>query len=128
MNNLNPTDIRWHRKSRVLEVAFPNGQRFRLPAEYLRVFSPSAEVQGHGPDQAKLVAGKRLVTIARLEPVGRYALRLVFDDGHDSGLYTWQYLYELGQNYPKNWNRYLERLRKAGLRREPDDVTIIKLD
>ncbi len=112
-----PKEIRLHRKSRVLEVAYGDGRQYRLPCEYLRVYSPSAEVRGHGPGQEILLVGKEKVGIAAIEPVGHYALRLRFDDGHDSGLYTWEYLNELGQNMDDNWQAYLDRLREAGYKR-----------
>ncbi|HEY8053695.1 MAG: gamma-butyrobetaine hydroxylase-like domain-containing protein [Steroidobacterales bacterium] len=103
------TEIRLRRTSRLLAVSFADGGRFELPFEYLRVYSPSAEVKGHGPGQEVLVRGKENVGIAAVEPVGQYAVKLVFDDGHDTGLYTWKYLHELGREYPGNWARYLER-------------------
>lgn len=109
-----PTDIRLHQRSRVLEVSFNDGRTFRLPCEYLRVFSPSAEVRGHGPGQEVLVYGKAGVNIDRIEPVGRYAIKLVFDDGHDSGLYSWDYLHELGSRQEEYWQDYLDRLEQAG--------------
>lgn len=109
-----PTDIRLHQVSRILEVTFDDGHNFRLPCEYLRVFSPSAEVRGHGPGQEVLQHGKAGVNIKAIEPVGHYAVKLVFDDGHDSGLYSWDYLYELGTNYARNWQDYLARLAQAG--------------
>lgn len=114
-----PTDIRLHSRSRVLDVTFDDGASFELPCEYLRVFSPSAEVRGHGPGQEVLQVGKEAVNITAIEPVGLYAVKLVFDDGHDSGLYTWQHMYELGEGYEKNWQDYLQRLSQAGHRREP---------
>jgi DUF971 family protein len=104
-----PTEIKLRTVSRVLEVAFDDGQRFELPFEYLRVESPSAEVKGHGPGQETLVLGKQGVAVRAVEPVGQYAVRLVFDDGHDTGLYTWKYLYELGRDRAQRWQRYLER-------------------
>jgi DUF971 family protein len=107
-----PIEIKLRRASRVLEVSFADGSRFELPFEYLRVHSPSAEVKGHGPGQETLVLGKENVGIRAVEPVGQYAVRLVFDDGHDTGLYTWKYLHELGRDHAPNWARYLER--KAG--------------
>ena len=117
-----PTDIRLHQRSRVLEIAFSDGREFRLSCEYLRVFSPSAEVRGHGPGQEVLQHGKEQVNIKAIEPVGRYAVKLVFDDGHDSGLYSWDYLYELGVHQEENWRDYLERLQRAGIQRQaPDD-------
>ncbi len=115
-----PTDITLHQASRVLEIAFGDGQRFRLPCEFLRVYSPSAEVRGHGPGQEVLQAGKRDVGIVALESVGTYALKLVFSDGHDTGLYTWDYLYELGRDQDALWRRYLARLDEAGASRDPD--------
>jgi DUF971 family protein len=107
-----PTEIKLRHRSRVLEVSFEDGSRFELPFEYLRVHSPSAEVKGHGPGQETLVVGKQDVGIRAVEPVGQYAVRLIFDDGHDTGLYTWKYLHELGREQVKNWERYLAR--KAG--------------
>ena len=109
-----PTDIRLHAKSRVLEVVFDGHESFELPCEYLRVHSPSAEVQGHGPGQEVLQVGKTGVGIAGIEPVGNYALKIRFDDGHDTGLYTWDYLHELGTTREAKWASYLERLRAAG--------------
>ncbi len=105
-----PTEIRLRRTARLLEVTFGDGSRFELPFEYLRVHSPSAEVKGHGPGQETLVLGKESVGIRTVEPVGQYAVKLVFDDGHDTGLYTWKYLYELGRDREANWARYLERV------------------
>lgn len=113
-----PTDIRLHQKSRILEVAFDDGSRFRLPCEYLRVYSPSAEVQGHGPGQGVLQIGKERVNIVNIEPVGTYAVRLFFDDGHDTGLYSWELLYQLGAEQERLWQDYLDRLRKAGYQRQ----------
>lgn len=109
-----PTELTLKKASRCLDVTFADGTAFRLPAEYLRVHSPSAEVTGHSPGEGVLVTGKERVGIERIEPVGRYAVKLVFDDGHDTGLYTWQKLYELGANYESKWRRYLERLAAAG--------------
>ncbi|HVN46329.1 MAG TPA: DUF971 domain-containing protein [Steroidobacteraceae bacterium] len=103
------SEIRLRRASRLLEVTFTDGSRFELPFEYLRVHSPSAEVKGHGPGQEVLVLGKENVGITAIEPVGQYAVKLVFDDGHDTGLYTWAYLHELGREYREKWARYLER-------------------
>lgn len=113
-----PSSIRLHRKSRVLEVGWDDGTSFRLPCEYLRVFSPSAEVQGHGPGQAVLMIGKEKVNIAAIEPVGHYAVKLIFDDKHDSGLFSWSYLHWLGENYDENWATYLERLDEVGYKRK----------
>jgi DUF971 family protein len=107
------TEIRLRRSSRVLEVSFDDGSRFELPFEYLRVHSPSAEVKGHGPGQEVLVLGKEQVGIAAIEPIGQYAVKLVFDDGHDTGLYTWKYLHELGRERARYWARYEERRARA---------------
>lgn len=109
-----PTSIKLHRKSRMLAVAFDTGERFELPAEYLRVNSPSAEVKGHGPGQEVLVVGKQDVNIVEIEPVGQYAVRLVFDDGHATGIYSWPILHELGTRQEENWRAYLKRLEDAG--------------
>ena len=108
-----PTELRLRRRSRVLEVAFGPEERYSLPFEFLRVHSPSAEVKGHGPGQETLVLGKQSVGIREVEPVGQYAVRLVFDDGHDTGLYTWKYLRELGREQPVLWRRYLEKVAAA---------------
>ena len=113
-----PTDIRYQRDTRTLEVEFDIGETVAITAELLRVESPSAEVQGHGPTQKKTVGGKRLVDIREIEPVGNYAIRIVFDDGHDTGLYTWRYLRELGTDREKIWGDYVERLAKEGLSRD----------
>ncbi len=104
-----PTDIKIRTQSRLLEVAFDDGARFELPFEYLRVFSPSAEVKGHGPGEGTLQLGKQRVGITGVEPVGNYAIRLLFDDGHDTGLYSWTLLHALGRDRETNWRRYLER-------------------
>ncbi len=114
-----PTEIRLQTKSRQVVIAFDDGIRFELPFEYLRVNSPSAEVQGHGPEQDVLQTGKENVSVTAIEPVGHYAVRLVFDDGHNSGLYTWKYLYELGTGQEYKWQTYLDRLREAGYARQP---------
>lgn len=114
-----PTDIKLRTQSRVLEVLFEDGSRFELSFEYLRVFSPSAEVKGHGGGEGLLQTGKERVGISGIEPVGNYALRLKFDDGHDTGLYSWGLLYELGRNREANWTRYLLRCAQAGYRRTP---------
>src|SRR5688572_33478350 len=106
----NPVEIKRRTRSRVLEVAYEDGARYELPFEYLRVHSPSAEVKGHGPGQEVLVTGKQNVGIRAVEPVGQYAVKLVFDDGHDSGLYTWKYLRELGEGYTQKWAAYQARL------------------
>lgn len=112
-----PTEIKLRKSARELQIRFADGQSFALSFEYLRVFSPSAEVRGHGGGELLLVAGKKDVTITRIEQVGNYAVRLVFSDGHDSGLYSWSVLNELGRNQTANWARYLERLQAAGLNR-----------
>lgn len=113
------TEITLHRASRAVEVAFSDGRRFRLPCEFLRVYSPSAEVRGHGPGQEVLQTGKREVTVAAIEPVGHYAVRLRFSDGHDTGIYTWDLLYAYGLEQEAMWQRYLERLAAAGAGRDP---------
>src|SRR3954447_2676694 len=110
MSDPTPTEIKVRSKSRLLEVCFDDGSRFELPFEYLRVHSPSAEVKGHGPGQEVLVLGKQNVGIKAVEPVGQYAIKLVFDDGHDSGLYTWKYLRELGETYTQKWAVYQQRV------------------
>jgi DUF971 family protein len=114
-----PSEIRLRRKSRLLVVAFEDGCSFELPFEYLRVYSPSADVKGHGPGQEVLQVGKHAVDITAVEPVGHYAVRLVFSDGHNTGLYTWKYLYELGRDQTGNWQRYLDRLEAAGYADQP---------
>ncbi|MGA3305559.1 MAG: DUF971 domain-containing protein [Stellaceae bacterium] len=114
-----PTEIRLKRAEKRLEVDFDDGASFQLPAEYLRVESPSAEVQGHGPGQKQLVAGRLHIGILEVEPVGNYAIRIKFDDLHDSGIYTWAYLHELGREQKKRWQTYLKALEKAGQSREP---------
>lgn len=108
-----PLEIKLRTRSRLLEVAFDDGARYELPFEYLRVHSPSAEVKGHGPGQEVLVTGKEQVGIRAVEPVGQYAVKLVFDDGHDTGLYTWPYLYALGRDHAANWAKYLKRKGEA---------------
>jgi len=113
-----PTGITLHQKSRLLEIAFSDGRTYRLPFEFLRVYSPSAEVRGHGPGQEVLQTGKRAVTISAIEPVGVYAVKFVFSDGHDTGIYSWDYLYELGLKHDFNWKTYLARLQSAGASRE----------
>jgi DUF971 family protein len=114
-----PVELRLKKAEKLLEVAYDDGTRFRLPAEYLRVESPSAEVQGHGPGQKTLVAGRAHVGIISLEPVGNYAVRISFDDLHETGIYSWSYLYELGVEREKRWREYLEGLAANGLSREP---------
>lgn len=115
-----PTDMTLHRQSRALEIVFDDGFRKQLPCEYLRVFSPSAEVRGHGPGQEVLVIGKEKVNIERIDPVGNYAVRLVFDDGHDTGIYSWEQLYALAAQFEENWRSYLSQLEEAGVKREAD--------
>jgi DUF971 family protein len=117
-DSASPQDVILHAVSRQLEIGFDDGARFRLPAEYLRVYSPSAEVRGHGVGNEVLQTGKLHVAITGLEPVGHYALKIVFDDGHDSGLYSWAYLYELGVKHDQYWQDYLNRLAAAGASRE----------
>jgi len=114
-----PTDIRLHRGSRLLEVAFDDGTRYKLPCEYLRVYSPSAEVRGHGPGQEVLQVGKESVNITAIEPVGHYAVKLYFDDGHSSGIYSWDVLYHLGAHQTDLWQDYLDALARAGHSRQP---------
>ncbi|HMB74058.1 MAG TPA: DUF971 domain-containing protein [Gammaproteobacteria bacterium] len=116
---MKPTEINLHKLSRVLELSFEDGSRFELPVEYLRVYSPSAEVQGHSPGQEVLQIGKQDVNIDKIEPIGHYAVKLTFDDNHDSGIYSWDYLYELGETYDDRWQHYLQRLEDAGHKRKP---------
>jgi len=117
-----PESINLHQKSRILEIAFDNGQNFELSCELLRVYSPSAEVKGHGPGQSVLQTGKENVSITNIEPVGHYAVKLIFDDGHETGLYSWAYLYELGENKDQLWKDYLHALSDAGHQRQ--EVTV----
>ena len=117
-----PESINLHQKSRILEIAFDDGQNFELSCEFLRVYSPSAEVKGHGPGQSVLQTGKENVSITNIEPVGHYAVKLIFDDGHDTGLYSWAYLYELGENKDALWKDYLNALIDAGHQRQ--EVTV----
>ncbi|MCP4074945.1 MAG: DUF971 domain-containing protein [Gammaproteobacteria bacterium] len=124
MSATKPTEINFHKVSQMLEIAFNDGSRFSLPAEYLRVYSPSAEVQGHGPGQEVLQVGKEDVKITQLEPVGHYAVSLIFDDNHDSGIYSWDYLYQLGAHHDKKWETYLERLQASGYTRKTDKLNI----
>lgn len=114
-----PTEIRLHQTSRLFELAFDDGSRFKIPYEFLRVFTPSAEARGHGPGQETLQTGKRDVTIERLDPVGNYAVQPVFSDGHDSGIYSWDLLYRLGKEHDTLWADYLARLAAAGASRDP---------
>ena len=115
---MKPSEIRVRRASRSIEVDFEDGSRFSLPAELLRVLSPSAEVQGHSPAERKVVAGKRNVGLTSVEPIGHYAVRILFDDGHNTGIYTWDYLYELGQEQEQRWATYLDELDSKGLSRD----------
>ena len=114
-----PTEIKLHQKSRVLEISYDDGKSFRLPYEFLRVHSPSAEVRGHGPGQEVLQVGKKEVDITRAEPVGSYAVQLCFSDGHETGIYSWDFLYQLGEGQEPMWRHYLERMEQAGASREP---------
>ncbi len=114
-----PLEITLHQQSRTLEIAFEDGARYRLPYEFLRVHSPSAEVRGHGQGQGVLQVGKRDVNVVSVEPVGSYAMKIEFSDGHDSGLYTWEYLYNLGKHQDALWQDYLHKLEAAGESREP---------
>ena len=114
-----PTEIKLHQKSRLLEVAFADGKAFRLSCEFLRVYSPSAEVRGHGPGQEVLQVGKQGVEITKIEPVGQYAIQLTFSDGHDTGIYSWDLLYDYGINQDEMWQHYLARMKEAGASRDP---------
>jgi len=122
-----PEGVRLHQRSRELELSYAGGEHYRLSCEYLRVYSPSAEVRGHGPGQEVLQTGKQGVNISAIRPVGHYALQLVFDDGHDTGLYSWDYLYQLAVEQEARWEDYLRRLREAGANRDPE-VQVIKFD
>jgi len=121
-----PTNVIVHETSKVLELAYENGKNYRLPFEFLRVYSPSAEVRGHGPGQEVLQTGKREVPIVNLEPVGHYALKPTFSDGHDSGLYSWEYLHDLCEHQDELWNDYLQRLESAGANRDVPMVSPAK--
>src|SRR5438309_2213771 len=116
-NSPRPTDINLHQRTRIFDIKFDDGESFSMSCEYLRVFSPSAEVRGHGPGQEVLQTGKRDVNIDAIEPVGVYAVKLVFTDGHDTGIYSWDYLYDLGVKQDENWKSYLARMESAGKRR-----------
>ncbi|MCO1332892.1 DUF971 domain-containing protein [Microbulbifer sp. OS29] len=122
---MKPKKIRLNRAEKNLQLVFSDAE-FTLPAEYLRVYSPSAEVRGHGASERVLVSGKMQVSIDALEAAGRYALKINFDDGHDTGIFTWEYLRELAENYATNWEAYLQRLRAAGQGRDPDE-SVVKL-
>jgi DUF971 family protein len=115
---ISATQIKLRRAENLLEITFDDGASYSLPAEYLRVESPSAEVQGHSPDQRRLVPGKRHVGITGIEPTGNYAIRLVFSDGHDTGIFSWDYLHRLGREYPQRWPKYLALIHEAGLGRD----------
>ena len=127
MSTAKPTDIKLHQKSRVVEITFDDDCHFELPCEYLRVFSPSAEVRGHGPGQEVLQVGKETVNIDAIEPVGTYAVVFRFDDGHDTGIYSWDTLYDLGKNKSRYWKEYIQRLADAGHQRkaQPYDTNMI---
>lgn len=114
-----PTEIKMHQQSRVLEISFGDDECFRLPYEFLRVYSPSADVSGHGPGQEVLQVGKSHVGVTGVAPLGSYAMQINFDDGHETGLYTWEYLRHLGRNKPSLWQDYLDRLERAGASRDP---------
>jgi DUF971 family protein len=118
-----PSEIKLHQKSRLLELAYENGESFKLDFEYLRVFTPSAEARGHGPGQETLQTGKRNVEITGIEPVGTYALRLIYSDGHDSGLYSWDLLYNLGKHHDELWQDYLTQLEAQGASRDVDTTS-----
>ncbi len=120
-NHPRPTEIQLHQKSRILEIGFDDGSRFRFPSEYLRVYSPSAEVRGHLPGQEKLQVGKEQVSITDVQAVGNYAVKLFFDDGHKTGIYDWGYLHRLGKERKQFWDEYLQRLQQAGHRRQGAD-------
>lgn len=121
-----PTGIELHRQSKILELQYADGERYELSCEYLRVYSPSAEVRGHGEGQEKLQVGKINVAITAIQPVGNYALQLVFSDGHDTGLYSWDYLYELGTHQKQYWDDYLARLHAVGASRDPE-VQVVRV-
>jgi DUF971 family protein len=123
MNKHTPTEIKLHQVSRQMEITFDDGKRFELSYEFLRVYSPSAEVRGHGPGQEVLQAGKKDIEITAIEPVGSYAVQPRFSDGHDSGLYSWDYLYEIASDRDRLWQQYLQRLQAAGASREPGAST-----
>ncbi len=118
-----PTEIKLHQKSRILDITFSDGKEFQFSCEFLRVHSPSAEVSGHGPGQEVLQTGKKMVSIQKIEPIGNYAIQLNFTDGHNTGLYSWDLLYNYGLNQDKIWQRYLQRMEEAGASRESDTRT-----
>jgi DUF971 family protein len=123
--SMRPTEITLHQKSRNLELTYEDGKAFSLPAEFLRVLSPSAEVRGHTPGSGKLQIGKENVAIKDVEPIGNYAIRIIFDDNHDSGIYDWDYLYDLGVKQDAYWDDYLQQLKAAGHERKAPDTDII---
>jgi DUF971 family protein len=123
-----PTEIKLHKASKMLEIAFNDGSRFEMSFEYLRVHSPSAEVRGHGPGQEVLQVGKKFVDIERIEPVGQYAVALEFSDKHNSGIYSWDYLYSLGKHQEANWASYLQHLEAAGASRIPASAKYVSLE
>lgn len=116
-----PTEIKLHQVSRILEISFDNGETFNLPCEYLRVYTPSAEALGHGPGQEILQVGKENVSISGIKPIGNYAIKPIFSDGHDTGIYSWDLLYKLGADYKNLWAHYLQRLEAAGHQRNSTD-------
>ncbi|TXS93910.1 DUF971 domain-containing protein [Parahaliea maris] len=122
-----PRDVKLHRRSRTLELVYGDGESYHLPCEYLRVYSPSAEVRGHGEGQEVLQTGKLKVNITGVKPVGHYAIQLIFDDGHDTGLYSWDYLYQLAAEQDARWEDYLQRLQAQGGSRDPE-VQVLKFD
>ncbi len=119
-----PTEIKLHQKSKILDITFSDGKKFQFSCEFLRVHSPSAEVSGHGPGQEVLQTGKKMINIRKIEPIGNYAIQLHFTDGHNTGLYSWDLLYNYGLNQDKIWQRYLQRMEEAGASREPDIRTL----
>lgn len=121
-----PTEIKLHQKSRVLDISFSDGKTFQFPCEFLRVHSPSAEVCGHSPEQAVLQTGKKTVNINHIEPIGNYAIQPTFSDGHNTGLYSWDLLYNYGLNQDKMWQRYLQQIEEAGESREPQHAPTVK--
>ena len=127
MNAPTPTRVHYHKQARELELGYANGEHFHLPVEFLRVYSPSAEVRGHGGDTAVLQVGKKDVGLQNITQAGNYALKLHFDDGHDSGLFSWNYLYDLAVNQEAYWNNYLHRLQEAGASREPASIQFKQL-
>ncbi|CAD5255461.1 MULTISPECIES: gamma-butyrobetaine hydroxylase-like domain-containing protein [Halomonadaceae] len=127
MNAPTPTRVHYHKQARKLELGYANGESFHLPVEFLRVYSPSAEVRGHGGDTAVLQVGKKDVGLQNITQAGNYALKLHFDDGHDSGLFSWNYLYDLATHQEAYWNNYLQRLKEAGVSREPASIQFKQL-